>query len=124
MDSSGRRRGCPPSDRLEVSRRGFEFVGPAGSPVCTLGRLASAGSLKQATLSEVYRYGDLEYVLSAVHEQQMLRGQWTCGECGATCFCRSGSATTEQAILDARDSLAAHHRAEHHSDLPCALRPQ
>ena len=82
------------------------------------------GSLHQPGLSEVYRFGDVEYHLRAIVDGRYYRGLWLCGACeqegGSDAKCGSSSL----AMLAAKASLAEHHKLAHTGQLPGVLRSE
>jgi hypothetical protein len=75
-------------------------------------------------LSEVYRFGGVEYSLRAVADGRYFLGRWHCGACEKESGSDAKCATGVLAIFAAKADLAEHHKIAHSGELPGVLRSE
>jgi hypothetical protein len=77
-----------------------------------------------AALSEVYRFGSVEYRLHAIVDGRYFRGRWRCGACEQEGSSDAKCTTAALAMFAAKADLAEHHKIAHSGELPGALRSE
>ena len=80
--------------------------------------------MHQPGLSEIYRYGGVEYRLRAIVDGHYFRGLWLCGACEQEGGSDTKWATSALAMIAAKVSLAEHHKIAHTGELPGILRSE
>ena len=78
--------------------------------------------MDQPGLSEIYRFGGVEYSLRAIADGRYLLGRWRCGACEQEGGSDIKWATSALAMIAAKVSLAEHHKLAHTGELPGVLR--